>query len=202
MTGTVHIVDDEEAIRDSLTWMLQSVDLDCRSWESGEAFLDGLPITGPACVILDVRMAGLNGLAVFQEMLDRGCNVPVIFLTGHADVPLAVEALKRGAFDFVEKPFNDHRLLEFVRAALRHHDHLVRAAANQAEITARLSTLTQRERQVLDLMIRGLMNKQIAAELDVAVRTVEVHRAHILEKFGVRSVAELAGIIASNATKG
>jgi two-component system response regulator DctR len=196
MTGTVHVVDDEEVIRDSLTWLFESADLACLSWKSGEEFLSHASIEGTACVILDVRMDGLNGLAVFQSMIERGSQVPVIFLTGHAEVPLAVEALKIGAFDFVEKPFNDNRLVDIVRAALERHDQLRSVASDQAGAVRCLDSLTPRENQVLELMIRGQMNKQIAGVLDLSIRTIEVHRASILEKFGVRSAVELAGIIA------
>lgn len=196
MSDIVHIVDDEEAIRDSLAWLMSSADLESRTWDSGEAFLAGATIVTPACIILDMRMTGLDGLAVFQELRNRGSDVPVIFLTGHADVPLAVEALKRGAFDFVEKPFNDQRLVDVVREALGHHVQVSAAAVSRAKTTAALASLSPRERQVLNLMVQGQMNKQIAAALDLAVRTVEVHRAHVLEKFGLRSVAELAGLLA------
>lgn len=196
MNGIVHVVDDEEVIRDSLSWLLGSVDLACRTWASGADFLAALPLAGPACVILDVRMEGLNGPAVFQAMLDAGSDVPVIFLTGHAEVPLAVEALKNGAFDFVEKPFNDNRLVGLVRNALDHHGQLGAIASDRAAIGARLASLSPRETEVLDLLIAGKMNKQIAAMLDLSVRTVEVHRASIFEKFGVRSAVELAGLLA------
>lgn len=196
MTSCVHVVDDEEPIRDSLCWLFRSVDLDCRTWDSGEAFLGALPIFDIGCVILDVRMAGLGGPAVFQEILRLGCDLPVVFLTGHAEVPIAVEALKRGAFDFVEKPFNDHRIVEIVRSALDRHRYLRKLAANRSGIQSRLSSLTARERQVMELLLQGQMNKQIAGTLDLAIRTIEVHRSSILQKFGVRSVTELAGIVA------
>jgi two-component system response regulator DctR len=196
MNGTVHIVDDEEVIRDSLSWLIGSHEIECRAWARGEEFLADLPDTHPACVILDVRMEGLNGPAVFQQMLDAGSDIPVIFLTGHAEVPLAVEALKNGAFDFVEKPFNDNRLVVLIRQALEHHSRLRAIASDQAALARSLASLSPREREVLDLVVVGKMNKQIAATLDLAVRTVEVHRASILEKFGVRSAVELAGLLA------
>jgi two-component system response regulator DctR len=195
MNPCVHIVDDEEPIRDSLAWLFRSVDLDCRTWESGEAFLDAFPIHEVGCVILDVRMSGIGGPAVFQELLRLGCDLPVVFLTGHAEVPIAVEALKHGAFDFVEKPFNDHRIVEIARSALDRHRHLRAMAANRSDIQSRLSSLTSRERQVMELLLQGQMNKQIAGTLDLAMRTIEVHRSSILQKFGVRSVTELAGIV-------
>jgi two-component system response regulator DctR len=196
MKGIVHIVDDEEVIRDSLSWLFGSEEIDCRTWSRGEDFLADLPDADPACVILDVRMEGLNGPAVFQQMLDAGSDMPVIFLTGHAEVPLAVEALKSGAFDFVEKPFNDNRLVALVREALDHHARLRAIASDRAALTTRLGSLSPREREVLDLMIVGKMNKQIAGTLGLAIRTVEVHRASIFEKFGVRSAVELAGLLA------
>jgi two-component system response regulator DctR len=196
MNGTVHIVDDEEVIRDSLSWLIGSEEIACKTWPRGEDFLANLPGTHPACVILDVRMEGLNGPAVFQRMLEAGSDIPVIFLTGHAEVPLAVEALKNGAFDFVEKPFNDNRLIALIRHALDHHASLRAIASDRAAIDARLQMLSPRERQVLDLMLAGKMNKQIAGTLGLAIRTVEVHRAGIFEKFGVRSAVELAGLLA------
>jgi two-component system response regulator DctR len=196
MTGVVHIVDDEEVIRDSLCWLLGSADIDCQTWSSGAAFLDGAPDGAPSCVILDVRMEGLNGPAVFRQMHDLGRDMPVIFLTGHAEVPLAVEALKNGAFDFVEKPFNDNRLVDLVRKALSHHARIRAIASNRADIEARLASLSPRESQIMELVIAGKMNKQIAGTLDLAVRTVEVHRASIFEKFDVRSAVELAGLLA------
>jgi two-component system, LuxR family, response regulator DctR len=196
MNGIVHIVDDEEVIRDSLSWLIGSEEIAYRTWARGEDFLADLPDTHPACVILDVRMEGLNGPAVFQRMLDAGSDIPVIFLTGHAEVPLAVEALKKGAFDFVEKPFNDNRLVALVRRAFDHHAGLRAIASDRAALATRLASLSPREREVLDLVIAGKMNKQIAGTLDLAVRTVEVHRASILEKFGVRSAIELAGLLA------
>jgi two-component system, LuxR family, response regulator DctR len=196
MNGIVHVVDDEEVIRDSLSWLLGSADIACATWSSGEDFLAAAPTGGPACVILDVRMEGLNGPAVFQRMLEAGHDMPVIFLTGHAEVPLAVEALKNGAFDFVEKPFNDNRLVDLVRAALAHHERLRAISQDRVAVAGRLASLSGREREVLDLIIAGKMNKQIAGTLDLAVRTVEVHRANIFEKFGVRSAVELAGLLA------
>lgn len=196
MTGVVHIVDDEEVIRDSLSWLLGSVDIVCQTWSSGEAFLEAAPDAVPSCVILDVRMEGINGPTVFRQMLEIGSDLPVIFLTGHAEVPLAVEALKNGAFDFVEKPFNDNRLVDLVRNALFHHAHIRAIASNRANIEARLALLSSRETEVMELLIAGKMNKQIAAILDLAVRTVEVHRASIFEKFGVRSAVEVARLLA------
>jgi two-component system response regulator DctR len=196
MNGIVHIVDDEEVIRDSLSWLMGSEEIVCRTWARGEDFLAELPATHPACVILDVRMEGLNGPAVFQQMRDAGSDIPVIFLTGHAEVPLAVEALKNGAFDFVEKPFNDNRLIALVRQALDHHAGLRSIALDRAALATRLSSLSPREREVLDLLLAGNLNKQIAGTLGLAVRTVEVHRASIFEKVGVRSAVELAGLLA------
>jgi two-component system response regulator DctR len=141
-------------------------------------------------------MEGLSGPDTFQRLIEAGCDAPVIFLTGHAEVPIAVEALKAGAFDFTEKPFNDNRLVELALKALAHHAHLQAVAANRSATEASLKSLTPREREVLNLLIAGQLNKQIAGKLDLAIRTVEVHRAHILEKFGVRSAVELAGLIA------
>jgi two-component system response regulator DctR len=192
----VHIVDDEEAIRDSLAWLLASAGIAARSWPSGEAFLDGLPLVGTACVILDVRMEGMPGPDVFERMIAAGCDAPVIFLTGHAEVPVAVEMLKAGAFDFVEKPFNDNRLVDIVGRAMSHHDGIRKSASDRARLEARLAELSPREREVLAHVVRGRLNKQIAGDLNLAMRTVEVHRARLLSKLGVKNAVELSGLLA------
>jgi two-component system response regulator DctR len=189
-----HIVDDDEAIRDALSFLLRSRGVAARAYPSGEAFLAG---AGDArgCVVLDVRMDGLSGIEVHEQLLARGSTVPVIFLTGHGDVPLAVTALKKGAFDFVEKPFNDNDLVDRVLEAMRVDAARRAEGEEQAGLEARLATLTARERQVLDRIVAGDYNKNIADALDIAVRTVEVHRAKVFEKMGVKSAVELANLL-------
>ncbi|GAB3398786.1 response regulator [Massilia agilis] len=192
----LHIVDDEDVIRDALAWLAQSRGLAARGYASGEEFLavvgrDGDP--GGDCVLLDVRMPGMNGIAVFDQLVARGLlpRLPVIFLTGHGDVPMAVDSLKRGAFDFFEKPFNDNDLMDRVEQALA----ASRQAAGAAAVRARLATLSAREREVLDLILAGKMNKVVADELGISMRTVEVHRAHIFDKMQVKTAVELAGLL-------
>jgi two-component system response regulator DctR len=192
---TIHIVDDDGAIRDALSWLFRSRGLKATAWDSGEAFLGALGPEPQGCVILDVRMEGMTGIEVFERLLDQRCPLPVIFLTGHGDVPLAVTALKRGAFDFVEKPFNDNQLVDRVVEALRSGEDRRRALQAEATRTALLAALTAREREVMDHVLAGEPNKAIADALGVSVRTVEVHRARVFEKMGVGSAVELASLL-------
>jgi len=191
----LHIVDDEEVIRDALAWLAQSRGLAARGYAGGQAFLDsvGEPDLDGDCVLLDVRMPDMNGVAVFDQLIGRGLlpRLPVIFLTGHGDVPMAVDSLKRGAFDFFEKPFNDNQLMDRVDQALA----ASRAAAASDQVRVRLATLSAREREVLDLILAGKMNKVVADELGISMRTVEVHRAHIFDKMQVKTAVELAGLL-------
>jgi len=191
----LHIVDDEEVIRDALAWLAQSRGLAARGYAGGQAFLDSVGDPDPEgdCVLLDVRMPDMNGVAVFDQLIGRGLlpRLPVIFLTGHGDVPMAVDSLKRGAFDFFEKPFNDNQLMDRVDQALA----ASRAAAASDQVRVRLATLSAREREVLDLILAGKMNKVVADELGISMRTVEVHRAHIFDKMQVKTAVELAGLL-------
>jgi len=190
-----HIVDDDAAIRDSLEWLLKSRGVAVRSWESGEAFLGALSAAPRGCVILDVRMEGMSGIEVFDQLLARGFRLPVIFLTGHGEVQMAVAALKRGAFDFVEKPFNDNQLVDRVIEALRRDEVVQHELEAEASVAARLARLSPREREVMDRILAGEANKAIADALDIAVRTVEAHRAHVFEKMEVHSAVELARLV-------
>jgi two-component system response regulator DctR len=194
--STAHIVDDDAAIRDALSWLLRSRGVSARSWESGEAFLAGVMPEMRGCIVLDVRMEGMSGIEVHDQLVGRGCRLPVIFLTGHGDVPLAVAALKKGAFDFVEKPFNDNQLVDRVIEAMRSDEAQQRELEAEASVAARLAQLTPREREVMARVLSGDHNKTIADELEIAIRTVEVHRAHVFEKMGVRSAVELARLLA------
>ncbi len=194
----LHIIDDEEAIRDSLMWLAKSRGIAATAHDSGKAFLaalDGMARTGTQgqCVLLDVRMPDISGVALFDLLAARGLTqvFPVIFLTGHGDVPMAVDALKRGAFDFFEKPFNDNKLMDRIQEALLSSE---QAAAGSA-IRTRLSALSGREREVLDLILEGKMNKVIADKLGISMRTVEVHRAHIFDKMNVKTAVELARLL-------
>lgn len=194
----LHIVDDEEVIRDALSWLARTRSIAARCHASGDAFLHALddPLRLDArgdCILLDVRMPGTSGIALFENLILRGLTqrMPVIFLTGHGDVPLAVDALKRGAFDFFEKPFNDNTLMDRVQEALA----ASRMAGEQAAVQARLDTLSPREREVLALILEGNMNKVIADKLGISMRTVEVHRAHVFDKMNVKTAVELARLL-------
>jgi two-component system response regulator DctR len=198
--GVVHVVDDDAAIRDSLCWLLRSRGLPAHHWDSGESFLAGFTEDTARCIVLDVRMEGISGVEVFDQLRARGSRVPVIFLTGHGDVPLAVAALKNGAFDFVEKPFNDNQLVDRIIEAMRVCENRRNEQHAEAEVAEGLAQLTARERQVMDGVLAGKLNKEIADDLDIAIRTVEVHRAHLFEKLRVRSAVELAGLVLKHKT--
>ncbi|MEZ5833138.1 MAG: response regulator [Dongiaceae bacterium] len=193
---TVFIVDDDEAIRDSLRWMLRSRGIASRSWSSAEMFLGSYDPAMHGCLVLDIRMEGMSGLDLFDRLNALKCSLPVIFLTGHADVPMAVAALKKGAHDFVEKPFNDNDLVDRIDSALAKAALLRDRSAAAQSVSDRLTTLSQREREVMDLILAGKANKVIADDLRIAMRTVEVHRARVLEKMGVRSAVELSQLLA------
>jgi two-component system response regulator DctR len=195
MTLQAYLVDDDEAIRDSLSWLLQSRGVACQTFISAEDFLAAWNSTFAGCILLDIRMDGMSGPELFNALRERGCLLPVIFLTGHGDVPMAVSALKNGAFDFVEKPCNDNELVNRVLEAIK-LDEAQRAAASSADsMTARMAKLTARERQVMDLVLAGKLNKVIADDLQISMRTVEVHRSNLLEKMGVRTAVELAQLL-------
>lgn len=195
MTGTVHIVDDEETIRDALGFLFASRGIAARGWPSGEDFLAAWPQADCACLILDVRMAGLSGPEVFDRLIAAGSKTPVIFLTGHADVPVAVQALKAGAFDFIEKPFNDNQIVDVALNAMAAHADRMRKSGQRQEVEMRLASLSPREAEVMRLILQGLLNKQISDSLGIAMRTVEVHRSRVMAKMQVRNIAELAAIL-------
>ncbi len=190
-----HIIDDDEAIRDALQWLFKTRGVACRTWDGGEPFLDAWQAEWRGCIVLDIRMHGMSGLECFDTLLARGQELPVIFITGHGDVPMAVAALKKGAFHFIEKPFNDHDLVDLVEKALALDAERQRAAASRETIEARLATLTQREREVMELILEGKYNKVIADELSISMRTVEAHRSRIFDKMAVRSAVELAQML-------
>ena len=192
---TVHIVDDDDAIRDALAWLFQSRGVAVFAWPSAEAFLDAWRPELQGCLLLDVRMGPMSGLQLFDRLQELGCRMPALFLTGHGDVPLAVAALKKGARDFIEKPFNDNELVDRVIEAIEHAATLQASQAQEATVAHRLAALSAREKEVMGLILAGKLNKLIADELDIAMRTVEVHRARIFEKMGVKSAVELARLI-------
>jgi FixJ family two-component response regulator len=188
---TVYVVDDDEAVRSSLKLLLKSAGVASEAFASAQEFLAGYEASQPGCLVLDVRMPGMSGLELQHELNLRGATLPVIFITGHGDIPMAVEAMQHGAFDFLQKPFRDQELLDRVQKAL------ARDAENRARlrhtdrIRERLATLSPREREVLDLVTRGKANKMVAGDLGVSQRTVEIHRAHVMQKMEAGSLAEL-----------
>lgn len=196
MESRVHIVDDDEAIRDALGWLLQSRDVAVATWPSAESFLADYSPSMAGCLLLDVRMDGMSGLELFEKLQTLGCRMPAIFLTGHADVPLAVAALKKGARDFVEKPFSDNDLVDRIIDALAFDAAQRVKDAGSETLASRLATLTHRERQVMDLVVLGKLNKVIADDLGVSMRTVEVHRARVFEKMGVKTAVDLTRLLA------
>ena len=195
MGSMIHIVDDEEAIRDSLSFLFASRGLASRCWSSGETFLAAQPLEDCSCIILDVRIGDLSGPEVFDRLRAQDIRVPVIFLTGHADVPIAVEALKAGAFDFLEKPFNDNQIVDLALSAIERFKAVEAEDAARRDVAARLATLSPREEEVMRLMLTGELNKQMADRLNIAIRTVEVHRGRVLSKMGARNGLELAAMM-------
>jgi two-component system response regulator DctR len=199
--ATVYIVDDDAGVREALAWLLRSRRLPSESFDSAEAFdariSSNFAVNSPSCVLLDVRMTGLSGLAMFEKLIAYGLLplLPVIFLTGHADVPTAVAAVKRGAFDFCEKPFSDNALVDRIEQALAASAAALAEHSESSGLQARLDGLTDRERDVMKLVVGGLPNKLVADQLDISVRTVEVHRARVFDKMGVKSAVELANLL-------
>jgi len=199
--ATVFIVDDDDSVREALAWLLRSRRLLSEAYTGAEKF-DALLERGwapsqPCCLLLDVRMPGMSGLALFEKIAARGLAdlMPVIFLTGHADVPTAVDMVKRGAFDFCEKPFSDNALVDRIEQALLRSRQVLEAGREKARLRTRLADLTEREREVMRLVIEGLPNKLIADQLDISVRTVEVHRSRVFDKMEVKSAVELANLL-------
>ena len=189
--GVVFIVDDDEALRDSLRWLLESVRLKVETHDSANSFLQSYYPGQSGCLLLDVRMPGMSGLELQEQLESRDVRLPVVIMTGHGDVAMAVRALKAGAMDFIEKPFDDELLLASIQSALSLDVEQRKSRATQAEILARLAQLTRREHQVMELVTIGKANKQIASELNVSAKTVEAHRAHVMEKMQASSLAEL-----------
>jgi two-component system response regulator DctR len=191
-----HIVDDDEAMRDALNWLLRSREVKTAAWPSAESFLAKWHENLSGCLILDIRMPGMSGLELFDHLQARRCLMPVIFLTGHGDIPQAVAALKKGAYDFLEKPFDDNSLVDRVIAGLAADSARRSQQIQSDEISTRLAQLSPREHQVMQHILAGKFNKVIADEMQIAMRTVEVHRARIFEKMGVRSAVDLAQLLA------
>lgn len=199
--ATVYIVDDDAGVRDALAWLLRTRGLVSAAYASAEAFeamlREDFRPAQACCLLLDVRMPGMSGLALFEQIVARGLAqaMPVIFLTGHADVPTAVDMVKRGAFDFCEKPFSDNALVDRIEEALRRSAEVLAAQREKGALQSRLHELTERERDVMRLVAKGLPNKLIADQLAISVRTVEVHRARVFDKMDVKSAVELANLL-------
>ena len=197
----VYVVDDDEGVREALVWLLRSRRLLSEGFDNAQALqqklLSAPPPAQPVCLLLDVRMPGLSGLALFNWLVERQLHgaMPVIFLTGHADVATAVDAVKRGAFDFCEKPFSDNALVDRVEQALQQSRAFLLSSQQAGQLRQRTSELTERERDVMHLVVAGLPNKLIADRLDISVRTVEVHRARVFDKMEVKSAVELANLL-------
>ena len=189
--ATVYVVDDDVGIGRALCRLIRSVGLDAVAFSSAQAFLDHPRSTGPACLVLDVRMPGLGGLDLQAKLGDARHTLPIVFITGHGNVPTSVRAMKGGAVDFLQKPFNEDELIAAVQRALALSRQAQCEAAARAEVERRVRTLTPRERQVMALVVKGLLNKQIAAELGAAEKTVKVHRGRVMQKMQASSVADL-----------
>ena len=186
----VFIVDDDEAVRQSTAWLIESIGLKVTTSTCADEFLENYN-NEPGCIVMDVRMPGMSGLEAQEEMKNRGISLPLIFITGHGDVPMAVRALKRGAFDFIEKPFNDQLLLDAVQRGLKNNSEAMESLIENESIDKRIASLTPREHEVMMRVTEGKPNKVIAHELNVSIKTVEVHRARMMEKMEASSVAQL-----------
>jgi FixJ family two-component response regulator len=193
--ATVFVVDDDEAVRGSLKLLLKALSLPVQAYASAQEFLAGFDPARSGCLVLDIRMPGMSGLELQEELNSRGAMLPIIFITGHGDVPMAVEAMQRGAMDFLQKPFRDQDLLDRINKALDKDRAGRELLGNRERIRARIAGLTPREREVMALVARGNANKVIAGDLELSQRTVEIHRAHVMEKMGANSLAHLVRMV-------
>ncbi len=194
---TVFVVDDDPAMRQSLRWLIESVNLSVETYAAAQEFLAAYDPSRSGCLVLDVRMPGMGGLDLQDELRSREIEIPIIIVTGYAEVPTAVRALKGGAVDFIEKPFSDQLLLDRIQQAIASDRQARARQAERAELSARVAQLTPREREVMQLVVGGSSNREIAAELGLSVKTVEVHRARVMEKMKVDSLAELVRLVLS-----
>ncbi|MDP3651242.1 MAG: response regulator [Rhodoferax sp.] len=200
--GTVYVVDDDEAVRDSLQWLLEGKDYRVRCFDSAESFLSRYDAREVACLIVDIRMGGMTGLELQSRLIEIRSPLPVVFITGHGDVPMAVDTMKKGAMDFIQKPFKEEQLAGLVERMLEQAKDSFAVYQLSASRDALLSKLTLRESQVLERIVAGRLNKQIADDLAISIKTVEAHRANIMEKLGANTVADLLKIaLGQNAPK-
>ena len=200
--ATVFVVDDDASVRKALARSIQAAGLNAKLFASAREFLDQGPLEGPGCLVLDIHMPGLSGLGLQTELNSRNIQTPIIFMTGHGNIPATVKAMKRGAVDFLTKPFKVKDLLAVIIKAVKKDERLQVSRAEKCEVQRRIQTLTPREREVLGLVVKGLLNKQIAVELGAAERTVKVHRGRVMQKMQVQSVAELVRAIERVKTEG
>jgi two-component system response regulator FixJ len=191
---TIYIVDDDEAVRGALALLMKSAGLKAETYESADAFLRNYNPECNGCLVADVRMPGMSGLELQRELVSRKIDIPVIIMTGHGDVAMAVSAMKAGASDFIEKPFRNQDLLDKIQFSLAKADELQASHQHRAEALERLALLSKREREVMDLLVQGKLNKQVAAELDISIRTVEAHRAKIMDKLQANSLPDVVRI--------
>jgi len=191
----VYIIDDDDAVRDSLIFLLQTEGVKSSAYASAEEFLDAYSSDMNGCLILDIRMPGVSGMELQKILLEKQCQLPIIFITGHGDIEMAVEAMREGAFDFVQKPFRDQELLDRINQALDRYREGLDEQKLKQEVLEKLESLTAREREVMDHVVTGHANKVIAMDLDLSQRTVEVHRARVMEKMHARSLAELVRMV-------
>lgn len=198
--GTIYVIDDDEAVRDSVQWLLEGQGFIVRCFESAEAFLTRYDPEEVACAIVDIRMDGMSGLELQERLLERDSPLPLAFITGHGDVPLAVDTMKKGALDFIQKPFQEKQLIPLVERMLERAEHSFAAHQQAATREALLAKLTNRELQVLERIVAGRLNKQIADDLSISIKTVEAHRANIMDKLGANTVAALLKIALGPAT--
>ena len=197
--GIVYVVDDDEAVRDSLQWLLEGKDYRVRCFESAEAFLARYDPREVACLIADIRMHGMTGLELQDKLIERHSPLPIVFITGHGDVPMAVDTMKKGALDFIQKPFDESALVSVVERMLEHARTAFTDQQQAATREALLAKLTGRESQVLERIVAGRLNKQIADDLGISIKTVEAHRANIMEKMGANTVADLLTVALGSA---
>lgn len=193
----VFVVDDDQAVRESLRWLIESVGLNVKTFSNGQELLENFAEDNISCLVLDVRMPGISGLDLQQRLRNMNAKVPVIIVTGHADVPMAIQAMKAGAFDFIEKPYSDQLLLERIQCAIEQDDCFRKEQAVCKEIKDRIQTLTPREKEVMELVVSGHSNKSIAKELGVSIKTVEVHRGNLMTKMKAQSLSELVRLAMS-----
>jgi FixJ family two-component response regulator len=198
--GTVYVVDDDEGVRDSLQWLLEGKDYRVRCYDSAETFLSRYDPREVACLIVDIRMGGMTGLDLQDRLIERKSPLPVVFITGHGDVPMAVSTMKKGAMDFIQKPFQEEALLSLVESMLEQARESFHEYQNSASRDALLAKLTSREAQVLERIVAGRLNKQIADDLGISIKTVEAHRANIMEKLNANTVADLLKIALGSST--